>query len=154
MVRNLEVLRALLARAVGLSADSLCGVSEYLGWCLDENCIIHSGTCSTGIYRCSLHGVCWARGLPRCCPSRRGAFRWIQGPGNPLTVEQVSQGAVGTQKSGKGTHAEGLWPSCVLSAPAGASAMRKGPLSEPRLSPCRTGTDSVLPVSLPRPCPR
>lgn len=92
MVRNLEVLRALLARAVGLSADGLCGVSEYLGRCLGENCIIHSGTCSTGIYRCSLHGVCWARGLPRCCPSHRGAFRWIQGPGNPLMVGQVSRG--------------------------------------------------------------
>lgn len=134
MVRNLEVLRALLARAVGLSADSLCGVSEYLGWCLDENCIIHSGTCSTGIYQCSLHGVCWARGLPRCCPSHRGAFRWIQGPGNPLTVEQVSQGAVGTQKSGKGTHAGGtvafLCPVCSRwslcheeGSPLGASSL-------------------------------
>lgn len=117
MVRNLEVLRALLARAVGLSADGLCGVSEYLGRCLGENCIIHSGTCSTGIYRCSLHGVCWARGLPRCCPSHRGAFRWIQGPGNLLMVGQVSQGAC--RRAARGPTREGLWPSCVVSAPLG-----------------------------------
>ena len=60
----------------------------------------------------------------------------------------------GMQKSGKGTHAGGTVAFLCRIRTAGASAVSKGPLSEPLLSPCRTGTDSVLPVSLPRPCSR
>lgn len=90
-------------------------------------------------------------GCPDAVPAIEGHSGGSRGRGTHLWWGKCHGGM---QKSGKGTHAGGTVAFLCRIRTAGASAVSKGPLSEPLLSPCRTGTDSVLPVSLPRPCSR